>query len=196
MKSRQPQVVAIAGPNGAGKSTIAPRLLRDELEITDFVNADTIAAGLSAFDPQRSALRAGRLMLARMRELAARKASFAFETTLASRHFAPWISRLRREGYRFELIFLWLPSAEDALARVKLRVRWGGHDVPTDTVRRRYTRGLGNFMDLYRPLADEWVIVDNSDLAAGMRPVAMGGREQDEIIHDAARWQAILETRR
>src|SRR5262245_18781620 len=154
-----PLVMVIAGPNGAGKTTIAPSLLRDFFGVRDFVNADIIASGISGFDPDRAAMAAGRMMLGRLHELADQRQSFAFETTLASRHFAPWIAGLRREGYRFSLVFLWLPSAEEAIRRVELRVRAGGHDVPADTIRRRFGRGLVNFFDLYRGLADEWLLV-------------------------------------
>ena len=107
-----PHVVVVAEPNGAGKSTAAPALLRDAFELAEFVNADTIAAGLSAFRPQAVAMAAGRIMLARMRHLAATAENFAFETTLASRSFAPWLASLRRRGYRVHLLFLWLRSAD------------------------------------------------------------------------------------
>lgn len=87
------KLVMIAGPNGAGKTTAAPHLLQGALRVTQFVNADTIAQGLSAFEPERSAIPAGRIMLDRLRELAARGTDFAFEATLASRSFVPWIRR-------------------------------------------------------------------------------------------------------
>ena len=100
MSDTAPNVVVIGGPNGSGKSTAAPALLRDYLGITEFVNADVIAQGLSGFGSQNLALHAGRIMLDRLKELAARKADFAFETTLASRTFAPWLVELKRSGYR------------------------------------------------------------------------------------------------
>jgi predicted ABC-type ATPase len=137
-------VVIVAGANGLGKSTSAPPLLRDALEVTEFVNADTIAAGLSAFRPQSVAVAAGRIMLARMRSLAIARENFAFETTLASRSFAPWLRRLREDGYRVHILFLWLRNEELAVRRVAERVRAGGHDVPEDVVR-RYRAGLRNF---------------------------------------------------
>ena len=90
-----PKVVIIAGPNGAGKTTSAPALLRGPMEVSTFVNADTIAQGLSAFHPEREAIEAGRIMLGRLRGLADAREDFAFETTLASRSFAPWIKKLR-----------------------------------------------------------------------------------------------------
>jgi predicted ABC-type ATPase len=100
------QIIIIAGPNGAGKPTLAPILLRDELGLMEFVNADTIALGLSAFQPARTAIEAGRVMLKRLRELVEQKASFAFETTLATRSYAHWLTDLRQEGYKVNLLFI------------------------------------------------------------------------------------------
>lgn len=134
----------LAGPNGAGKSTAAPELLQGELSVSEFVNADVIARGLSAFDPDRAAIAAGRVMLVRLNELARQRATFAFETTLASRSFAPWLRGLRTSGYAVHLVFLWLSSPDLAVQRVADRVRSGGHDVPPGTIRRRYGAGVRN----------------------------------------------------
>jgi len=60
-----PSLVVVAGPNGSGKSTTAPTLLRDTLKVDEFVNADAIAAGLSAFSPDRVAFPAGRIIRGR-----------------------------------------------------------------------------------------------------------------------------------
>jgi predicted ABC-type ATPase len=165
----QPRLVVLAGPNGAGKSTTAPAILRDALAVHEFVNADTIAQGLSAFDVDAAAIRAGRIMLDRIHELARQRVDFAFETTLASRSFAPWIRRLSKEGYRIELVFIWLASPDLAVARVASRVRSGGHSVPEPIIRRRFDRGLQNFLQLYRPLADAWHLIDSS----GPRPIRL-----------------------
>lgn len=94
MVESHPHLIVIAGPNGAGKSTAAPALLQGTLSITEFVNADTIARGLSAFAPERAAFQAGRIMLERLQELATERVNFAFETTLATRSFAPWIAHI------------------------------------------------------------------------------------------------------
>jgi predicted ABC-type ATPase len=159
------RVVVIAGPNGAGKSTTAPKLLREGLSVQEFVNADAIALGLSGFAPESVAFAAGRLMLRRLQELAKDSRDFAFETTLASRTFAPWLKKLQANGYEFHLIYLWLPQAELAVQRVAERVRLGGHSVPEETIRRRYDKSLRNFFNLYRPLADSWLMLDNSTIA-------------------------------
>lgn len=162
MDSKPPHLIVIAGPNGAGKSTATPELIGDTLHLTEFVNADVIARGLSPFEPERAALSAGRIMLQRLRELAGQRSSFGFETTLASRTFAPWIEVLIQSGYKFELLFLWLPRVETSLLRVQTRVRLGGHHVPEEVIRRRYEGGLDNFFNLYSPLASTWAMYDNS----------------------------------
>jgi predicted ABC-type ATPase len=185
---RHPSVVILAGPNGSGKSTTAPYLLQGALGVTEFVNADVIAAGLSAFNPLAQALEAGRIMHARLRELAAARASFAFETTLAGRSLAPWLEELRRCGYHVHLVFLWLPSAEVAVARVAQRVRDGGHDVPKETIRRRYVAGLRNFFRIYRPLATEWQILDNSMGAPVLVAEGSGGQKH---VADEPTWCRI-----
>ena len=141
MNQQSPNVVVVAGPNGSGKSTAAPALLRDYLGITKFVNADVIAQGLSAFGSENVAMQAGRVMLERLEDLAGEQLDFAFETTLASRSFAPWLQKLGTAGYRAHLLFLWLPSPEMAVARVASRVQQGGHNVPEDVVIRRYHAG-------------------------------------------------------
>lgn len=188
--TRAPHLVVVAGPNGAGKSTAAPALLRDALEVEEFVNADTIATGLSAFRADRVGVFAGRLMLARLRALADTRRDFAFETTLASLTFGPWIRDLKAGGYRFSLVFLWLPGPDLAVSRVAARVRLGGHSVPEETVRRRYDRGLRNFFAVYRPLADHWRMLDNAS-AGPPRLIAAGRGRREEVVEDAGLWSRI-----
>jgi predicted ABC-type ATPase len=183
-----PQVFIIAGPNGAGKSTLAPFLLRDTFGVGEFVNADTIALGLSAFSPESVTFEAGRIMLARLRDLARARASFAFETTLATRSYAAFVAALRREGYEFQLLYLTLRSPELAVERVRSRVRLGGHHVPEAVVRRRFLGGARNFFRLYRPLADTWGIYDNSTLDMP-RPVAVGRRDEFTKVLQPDLWQ-------
>lgn len=164
VSGRSPTAYLIAGPNGAGKTTFATEFLPDFVHCREFVNADLIAAGLSPFAPETQALRAGRLVLTRIRELAEARQDFGFETTLAGRGYARLIADLKGSGYRVVLFFLWLPDAELAVARVANRVRQGGHDIPEETIRRRFDAGLRNFFRLYAPLADSWHLYDGSRL--------------------------------
>lgn len=191
MPARISSVIVLAGPNGAGKTTAAPSLLRGALGVTEFVNADTIAQGLAGFDPERAAIPAGRVMLQRLAELASQRASFAFETTLASRSFAPWLRRLLQQDYKFHLVFLWLPSADFAVDRVADRVRLGGHDVPETTIRRRYQAGLRNFFELYQPLATTWRMYDSSQ-PHGMALIAAGRGEIIGRAGNPAAWARIV----
>ncbi len=154
--------VVIGGPNGAGKTTFAREFLPREAGIERFVNADLIAAGISPFNPELAALAAGRLFLAEIERLIAARESFAFESTLAGLRQAEWLRRMKRLGYSIEIVFLRLPSPEMAVARVAARVRQGGHNVPAESIRRRFHRGWANFHSTYRMLADAWAVYDNS----------------------------------
>ena len=184
-----PDVIVIAGPNGAGKSTLAPALLRDTFGILEYVNADTIAEGLSAFAPEDASFDAGRVMLGRLHELAASGKDFAFETTLASRFYASWLQKLKDKGYRVSVVFLWLRDVEIAIERVNERVRLGGHSIPEETIRRRFDRGLKNLFDLYLPVADAWRMFN----AAPETPVEIARYTDDdgEVIFDIKLWDQI-----
>ncbi|MBS1812668.1 MAG: zeta toxin family protein [Acidobacteria bacterium] len=186
------QLIIIAGPNGAGKSTLAPLLLRDKLKLTEYVNADTIALGLSAFAPENAAMEAGRVMLKRLHHLAAQQKSFAFETTLATRSYAKWLRTLIEQGYDVHLIYLWLRSPEIAIARVQERVRAGGHDVPESTIRRRYKRGAENFFALYESLATSWSVYDHS-LTNAPYCLAMKEAQAASVIFEANLWRQFCE---
>jgi predicted ABC-type ATPase len=156
------RIIIIAGPNGAGKTTFAREFLPNEASCPIFVDADLIAAGLSPFDPDLAARRAGRLMIEEIRLHVERRESFAFETTLAGRLYARLIPNWRADGYQVHLVFLHLDSPELAIERVAVRVAQGGHNVPEDVIRRRFAQGWRNFRDLYSPLVDSWQLYDNS----------------------------------
>ena len=157
------QILILAGPNGAGKTTFAREFLTTEANCPTFLNADIVAAELSPQHPEQVAMRAARFMLRRIQEESARGESFAFETTLANRSYAPSIREWQAAGYHVALWFLALPSVEAALARVAQRVLQGGHNVPDQVVRRRFVAGRANFDGLYKGLVDAWVLYDNSE---------------------------------
>lgn len=169
------KIVIIAGPHGAGKTTFAREFLPREADCPDFINVDLIAAGLSPFDPGRAALRAGKLMLQEIHRRVDAGESFAFETTLSGRNYARLIPRWRAAGYHVKLIFLCLPTADLAVARVAARAAQGGHNVPEEVIRRRFDAGLRNFENLYRALVNIWVVYENSGPTPV--PVASGDNE-------------------
>jgi predicted ABC-type ATPase len=167
MKKKRPQpptVYVIAGPNGAGKTTFARRFLPAFVRCREFLNADLIAAGLAPFAPESQNIRAGRLLLERIKELAVARANFGFETTLSGRTYVKLLEGMKGNGYRVELFFLWLPSSDMAMNRIANRVRQGGHDVPPSDVRRRYEAGVQNLFRLYRYVVDTWWLYDGSRL--------------------------------
>ena len=184
-RPKQPTVVVIAGPNGAGKSTAAPYLLKDALGILEFVNADQIAAGLSAYAPETVAFEAGRIMLHRLRTLAAAKVNFAFETTLSSRTFALFLANCKAQGYQVHIYYVALPSAALATQRVALRVKLGGHNIPPADITRRFQRSLHNLFTLYLPLADRWRVLNN---ATGALTSIARGTAHRTYVEDPDKW--------
>jgi len=152
----------IGGCNGAGKTTASFTLMPHILECNEFVNADEIARGISPFQPEKVAFEAGRIMLHRIKELLAKDQTFAFETTLATKSYKNLILEAKSKNYQISLVFFWLEKVQIAIERVATRVREGGHDIPTDVIKRRYIYGLKNLFDIYIPLADNILLFDNS----------------------------------
>jgi len=185
-----PQALVIGGPNGAGKTTFAEGVLPTTIPITEYVNADVIAKGLSAYAPERVALSAGRIMLNRLRELAESRSTFAFETTLSTRSFAPFLSKLRSNGYEVTVVYVWLNSPDLAIRRVATRVLKGGHHVPDETVRRRYHRSAANLLRLYLPLAHRVRVYDNSNPAHPLL-VAEKPLSADLVVYNQPHWSQL-----
>jgi len=172
---RAPELFVIAGPNGAGKTTFAREFLPHFAKCREFVNADLIAGGLSPFSPGTAAIEAGRIMLNKINGLAAQRHTFAFETTLSGRGYLALFKRLRNDGYRIHIVFLWLPRVDLAIQRVKDRVRRGGHSVPEPDIRRRFDRGIRNLLTQYHDLVDTWDLFDNSASEPRLIARANGG---------------------
>lgn len=157
-----PTLYIIAGCNGAGKTTASMSILPELLNCREFVNADEIAKGLSPFNPEEMAILAGKLMLERIECLLRRNATFAIETTLATRSYRKLVNRAKGLGYFVILLFFWLPSPEMAVERVAHRVSEGGHNIPTDIIHRRYWLGLQNLFNIFTSIVDSWSLYDNS----------------------------------
>lgn len=185
----QPNVYIIAGPNGAGKTTFASQFLPDFVKCREFLNADLIAAGLSPFAPETQSVRAGRLLLERLRELSAERTDFGFETTLSGRTYLKRLSEMKASGFRVTLYFLWLPGVELAERRVAGRVKQGGHNIPVADIRRRYAAGLRNLLRLYRPILDAIYIYDASELP----PLLVASEENGELrVQKKRRFEQIV----
>ncbi len=175
------KLYVIAGPNGAGKTTLSYTILPEIFECDEFVNADEIAKGLSPFNPEKAAIKAGRLMLERIKELILKCESFAFETTLSTRSYVRLIETAQQNEYEISLLFLALDSVDLAVERVSVRVKEGGHNIPADIIERRYENGLKNFFQLYMPIVDKWILVDNSN-------------ENFEFIAEGAKGEIVIKS--
>lgn len=181
-------IVILGGPNGAGKTTAAKILLPEKLGLIEFINADEIARGLSPFDVDRAALSAGRLMIARMRSLLDQGRSFALETTCSGRMYLRLLKQAKADGWRVNLLFLWLASPDIALSRVARRVEEGGHAIPSEVVIRRYWAGLANMRQHYLPLADTAAIYDNGESRKLIAERKLGG---ELVVHEPSVWAEI-----
>lgn len=162
MNSAKKKIIIVAGPNGAGKTTFARSFLPAEAKLPRFINADLIAAGLAPFAPETAAIKAARLMLEEIDSCAKRGENFAFETTLSGIGYLRSIGKWRAAGYHVSLLFLSLPDADTAVARVALRVEQGGHFIPEPVIRRRFKKGLLNFNADYKQAVDDWALYDNT----------------------------------
>ena len=184
-----PHLYIIAGPNGAGKTTASFTLLPQLLGIKEFVNADEIARGLSPFQPGTVSIEAGKIMLRRIESLLSQQLDFAFETTLATRSFVNLVKEAKATGYFVTLIYYWLENADLAIERVKTRVSEGGHHIPEETIVRRYSAGLKNFLHLYKDIVDYWILIDNSKDIYNL--IAEGEMQKTNQFYDIDKWNLI-----
>jgi predicted ABC-type ATPase len=184
-----PNLYIIAGCNGAGKTTASFTILPEMLNCKEFVNADSIAAGLSPFNPESVAIEAGRLMVLRIHELMEAGIDFAFETTLATRSYVSLVRKAQDAGYKVTLLFIWIDSPTTAVQRVAERVVKGGHNIPSEVIERRYHRGLFNLINLYIPICDTWMVVNNEGVTP--EPIAEGRLNSENIIINQYIWSVI-----
>ena len=184
-----PRLYIVSGCNGAGKTTASYTLLPEMLECRQFVNSDEFAKGLSPFNPEGASIQASRFMLMRIRYLLQRKEDFGIETTLATRSLLNTVRAAQAEGYYVTVLYFWLNSPDLAVKRVKARVAAGGHNIPEETVRRRYRVGINYFFNDYAPICDRWILADNYQVP--FKVVAEGGKARPLIIKDSDTFEKI-----
>ena len=189
-----PNLYIIAGCNGAGKTTASMTVLPEILNCYEFVNADEIARGLSPFQPEKVAIEAGRIMLNRIKHLVETGEDFAFETTLATKSYVSFIQKAKEQGYKVTLVFVYLNSIELAKQRVKDRVSKGGHHIEAEVIERRYHAGLKNFLHLYMPVCDLWMLIDNSSENFELTEITSGELNEIKSVTNYIVWNQILES--
>ena len=155
------------------------------------MNSDEFAKSLAPFHPETAYITASRYMLKKLRYLFTRREDFCIETTLATRSLIKTVKTAQDQGYFVTVVYLGLNDPEIAVQRVAARVEAGGHDVAPDVIRRRYYTGLEYFFDIYSPVCDKWMLVDNSQ--NDFRIVAEGTRK-GTTVRDLALYQQIKDT--
>ena len=184
-----PRLYIISGCNGAGKTTASYSLLPEMLDCREFVNSDEFAKGLSPFDPSKASIQASKYMIMKFRYLLKKQMDFAVETTLATRTLLKTVRMAQDAGYTVTLLYFWLNSPELAVERVKARVEAGGHDIPEETIRRRYNVGIYYFFNSYAPICERWILADNSQ--APFRVIAEGSKKDIINIRDEETYRII-----
>lgn len=183
-----PRLYIISGPNGSGKTTASYSVLPELLDCSEFVNSDEFAKHLSPFAPESAYITASRLMLRKVQYIFDRRLDFCIETTLATRSLLKMIRQAQDIGYYVTVLYFWLESADIAVERVALRVKAGGHDIPEETIRRRYRMGLNYLFHHYMQACDKWILCDNSQ--PPFRIIAEGTRKR-LVILDRARYAEV-----
>ena len=186
-----PRLYIISGCNGAGKTTASYTMLPEMLECSEFVNSDDFAKGLSPFKPEKASIQASRYMITKIRYLLKKQKDFAVETTLATRTLLKTVRMAQNAGYTVTLLYFWLNSPELAIERVRARVEAGGHDIPEETVRRRYQVGIDYFFHYYSPICERWILADNSQIP--FRVIAEGSKSEILTIKDEETFKKIRE---
>lgn len=183
-----PRLYIISGCNGSGKTTASYSLLPELLECSEFVNSDEFAKHLSPFAPESAYITASRMMMMKIAYLFERRADFCLETTLATRSLIKMVRKAQDQGYFVTVLYFWLNSPDMAVERVAKRVASGGHDIPEETIRRRYRVGLNYLFKDYMPVCDKWMLADNSTPPYTL--VAEGTRK-GLVIKDLDRYDII-----
>jgi predicted ABC-type ATPase len=129
------------------------------------------------------------VMLMRIDELMQATVDFAFETTLATKSYVPLVKAAQQVGYKVTLLFICLDSPLAAIQRVADRVAEGGHNIPEDVITRRYHRGIFNFINLYKPICDSWIVVNNKSVVPEL--IAKGTLSGENIIQNRYIWDTI-----
>ncbi len=160
---KKKKLYIIAGPNGVGKTTASMTILPEVLDCNEFVNAEIIAFGLSPFNLESVAIKAGRTMLKRIDDLLSEEVTFAIETTLATKSYTSLITKAKQKGYEVVLLFFWLDNVQQAINRVSKRVSEGGHDIPEKVIERRYIAGVRNLFQIYLDICDVVQVYDNTN---------------------------------
>lgn len=151
-----PVLTIVAGPNGSGKSSIIGRV--DFIGRDHLLEADAIAGRISPGHGRLATITAGREVLRRTQEYLHSEQDFAIETTLSGYWTTSAIKQALSRRFFVRLVYICLDNPEQCIRRVEERVAQGGHNVPNDDVRRRYSPSLSNLKQFVN-IANEALIL-------------------------------------
>lgn len=145
----------LGGPNASGKTRLFNRLFSNQ--DIPFLNQDIIAAENNISD-----LEAGKILLNQMDEMFRNGKSFIFESTLSGRATS-FIKKAKENDYKVMILYIFVKDANTSIARAQSRLLEGGHGVPFEALSQRYVKSRNNFWNLYKDMADDWIMFFNGD---------------------------------
>lgn len=183
MDETKSTLYVVAGPNGCGKST----LIQNRFRGLRVIDPDAIARRIAPDAPEDAAIMAGREAIRERRAAIVAGESFVVETTLSGGSVLRLMEQAKARGYRVELHFVCVDSADESLDRVASRVAQGGHDVASEDVRRRFVRAQEN-LAVAIATSDEARLYDNASVDEPYRSVAVLTAADRWFATDLPKW--------
>lgn len=189
MTPPKPILTIIAGPNGSGKSTFT-RATSQALRVP-VIDPDLEARILKRDNPEAAAIAGGKQAIKRARAYLDSGESFAVETTLSGNTYLRMMVEAKTRGWQVNLIYVGVDDVQTCIERVAQRVATGGHNVPQEDIRRRYTRSLANLLVALQQ-ADSALIFDNSTLFGYQKLLTIENEAVTEQASSLPEWIRTL----
>lgn len=158
--AHQPLAIFLMGANGSGKSTLRNYLNLSEIQVN--LDPDLLNRLFKAKYPDNYLIVSAKQALKLFYEGLEAGLNICLETTLAGQGTLQRIYQAQKKGYYLIGYFVGLNQVELNLQRIAERVARGGHDIPTETVKRRYQESLDHLLQL-KACFQTLHVIDNSE---------------------------------